>query len=108
MERILIPTAIYIKLSKINENHFFIKKKIIDSRTVCLIHFSEKKSPTDFFLKQIKIVIINLSLKSILIIQPYEKIAIMDITKTPEIKWKSSNKLNKSIRGSNSFGSTGI
>ncbi|WP_238784270.1 dCTP deaminase/dUTPase family protein [Blattabacterium cuenoti] len=102
LERRLISTGIYIQFSE-TRNNFFIKK-LIDTKTICLIHFMDKEKKK---FKEIKVLIINISFKPFLII-PYEKIGIMNITKNTEIKWESSDILNQSRRGSDSFGSTGI
>ncbi|WP_238784818.1 dCTP deaminase/dUTPase family protein [Blattabacterium cuenoti] len=71
--------------------------------------FGKKKIPVkkESIYIEIQIVIINISLKSILI-KPYQKIVIMEIYQENEIKWKKCSILNESIRGENSFGSTGI
>ncbi|WP_185862723.1 dCTP deaminase/dUTPase family protein [Blattabacterium cuenoti] len=109
LERKLIPTGLYIEFYKLKRKNFFIKKKLINTGTICLIHFSEKKkNPSKMNLYiEIQIVIINISLKYILI-KPYQKIVIMEIYQENEIKWKKCSILNESIRGENSFGSTGI
>ncbi len=41
--RKLIPTGLYVKLYKLKRKNFFIKRKLIKTVTICLIHFSEKK-----------------------------------------------------------------
>ncbi len=41
--RKLIPTGLYIEFYKLKRKNFFIKKKLINTGTICLIHFSEKK-----------------------------------------------------------------
>ncbi|WP_238785537.1 dCTP deaminase/dUTPase family protein [Blattabacterium cuenoti] len=69
--------------------------------------FGKKKISVKKESIEIQIVIINISLKSILI-KPYQKIVIMEIYQENEVKWKKCSILNESIRGENSFGSTGI
>lgn len=108
--RELIPTNLYVEFYKLKKKNFFIKKKLIRTTTICFIHFSEKKKisvKNESIYREIQIVIINISLKPILI-KPYQKIAIMEIYQENEIKWKKSSILNQSMRGENSFGSTGI
>ncbi|AWU43969.1 deoxyuridine 5'-triphosphate nucleotidohydrolase [Blattabacterium sp. (Cryptocercus kyebangensis)] len=111
LERKLISTGFYLKFSKNIKKDFFIKKKFIDTGTICIIHISDKKKEIEKgdnqYYKELKVIIINISLKNILI-QPNEKIAIMDVYPEIEIKWKKCSILNKSKRGNNSFGSTGI
>ncbi|WP_185859923.1 deoxyuridine 5'-triphosphate nucleotidohydrolase [Blattabacterium cuenoti] len=109
LDRKVIPTGLYMEVDKLKRKNFFIKKKLINTGTICLIHISEKKkypSKTNLYI-EIQIVIINISLKSILI-KPDQKIAIMEIYQENEIKWKKCSILHESIRGENSFGSTGI
>lgn len=110
LERKLIPTGLYVEFYKLKRKNFFIKRKLIRTVTIFFIHFSEKKKisvKNESIYREIQIVIINLSLKPILI-KPYQKIAIMEIYQENEIKWKKCSILNQSIRGENSFGSTGI
>ncbi|WP_185878472.1 dCTP deaminase/dUTPase family protein [Blattabacterium cuenoti] len=110
LERKLIPTDFYVEFYKLKRKNFFIKRKLTRTVTIFFIHFSEKKKisvKNESFYREIQIVIINLSLKPILI-KPYQKIAIMEIYQENEIKWEKVSILNKSIRGENSFGSTGI
>ncbi|WP_238783759.1 dCTP deaminase/dUTPase family protein [Blattabacterium cuenoti] len=107
--RSLIPTGYYIKLKQLRENNFFLIEKLINPINFCILHFSKvnnimKKNQNIF---EIKIVLLNISLKEIKI-KPHDKIAVMRIGKKFEIEWKKSSYLNKSVRGDNSFGSTGI
>ncbi|QIK16415.1 dUTP diphosphatase [Blattabacterium sp. DPU] len=101
LERKLISTGIFIKKSE--NNIFFLKKKLIEP--ICIIHITKNKKYTSY--KEISIIVINVFLKKI-IIQPNEKLGILDIVKNVKIKWEKSSILNSSVRGSNSFGSTGI
>ncbi|WP_238783799.1 dCTP deaminase/dUTPase family protein [Blattabacterium cuenoti] len=103
LERRLISTGIYIHFDE-TRNNLIVKKNFL--KTICLVFFTEKMKKIDSKSKEIKIIIINISLKSILI-HPYDPIAIVNITKEIKIEWKLSNILNKSVRGSGSFGSTG-
>ncbi|AWU45137.1 dCTP deaminase/dUTPase family protein [Blattabacterium punctulatus] len=110
LERKLISTGFYFNFYKNFKKDFFIKKKFIDPLTICIIHILNKKKiekKYSQYYKELKIIIINISLKKILI-QPNEKIAIINIYPKIKIKWKKCFILNKSKRGYNSFGSTGI
>ncbi|WP_185849254.1 dCTP deaminase/dUTPase family protein [Blattabacterium cuenoti] len=103
LERKLISTGVFIKISKNIRYSFFLKKKFIES--ICIIHLT--KSKEHISCKEIKIIVINVFFKNIMI-EPYEKLGVLDIIKNIEIKWKKCSLLNLSIRGSNNFGSTGI
>ncbi|WP_185867170.1 dCTP deaminase/dUTPase family protein [Blattabacterium cuenoti] len=103
LERKLIPTGIFIKISINTRYYFFLKRKFIES--ICIIHLTKNKE--DIFYKEINIIIINVFFKN-MIIEPYEKLGILDIIKGVKVKWNKCLILNQSIRGSNSFGSTGI
>ncbi|AWU44526.1 dCTP deaminase/dUTPase family protein [Blattabacterium punctulatus] len=110
LERKLISTGFYFNFYKNFKKDFFIKKNFIDPVTICIIHILNKKKikkKYSQYYKELKIIIINISLKKILI-QPNDKIAIINIYPEIKIKWKKYFILNKSKRGYNSFGSTGI
>ncbi|WP_185863832.1 dCTP deaminase/dUTPase family protein [Blattabacterium cuenoti] len=84
---------------------FFFKKKMIES--ICIIHLTKKKEHP--FYNEIQIIVINVfSEKRNIIIKPNEELGILDIVTDVKIKWKKCSILNKSVRGNNSFGSTGI
>lgn len=103
LERKLISTGVFIKISKNIRCSFFLKKKFIES--ICIIHFTKNKKYISY--KEIQIIVINVFFKNIMI-EPNEKLVILDIVKDVKIKWKKCSILNLSIRGGNNFGSTGI
>ncbi|WP_185857983.1 dCTP deaminase/dUTPase family protein [Blattabacterium cuenoti] len=103
LERKLIPTGFFIQVKKDPQYYFFLKKKFIES--ICIIHIKKNKKHKSY--KEIQIIIFNVFFKNIMI-KPYEKIGILNIVKNVKIKWKKCSILSISIRGSNSFGSTGI
>ncbi|WP_185872248.1 dUTP diphosphatase [Blattabacterium cuenoti] len=108
LERKLISTGIFIQFYPKMIYNFWIKKKLIEA--ICIIHLTqEKKNKTNLFLyKEIKILIINVLFKTIKI-QSNEKLVILNIFQEKnKIKWEKCIFLNTSIRGNNSFGSTGI
>ncbi|WP_185862165.1 dCTP deaminase/dUTPase family protein [Blattabacterium cuenoti] len=96
LEKKLIPTGFFIEFYKNIKYCFFIKKQFIEA--ICIIHIEKK---------EIKIIVINIFLKPIIII-PNEKLAILNMVKKTKIKWNKCTILNKSMRGDNSFGSSGI
>ncbi|WP_185860747.1 dUTP diphosphatase [Blattabacterium cuenoti] len=102
--RKLISTGVLIKKSKDTRCSFFLRKKFIES--ICVIHLTKNKKHTSY--EEIKIIIINILYKNIMIV-PGEKLVILNIFKNiRKIKWKKCSDLSLSVRGSNSFGSTGI
>lgn|GEM_PF-3832952 len=103
LERILIPTGFFIQISENTKYSFFLKEKFIES--IYVIHLKKhKKYP---LYQEIQIIVLNVFFKN-MIIKPREKLVILYIMKNIQVKWKKSYTLNLSIRGSNSFGSTGI
>ncbi|WP_185852178.1 dCTP deaminase/dUTPase family protein [Blattabacterium cuenoti] len=103
LERKLISTGVFIKISKKPKCSFLLIKKFIES--ICIVHLTENKKYT--FYKEIQIIVINVFFKKIMI-EPNDRLVILDLVKDVEIKWKKCSILNLSMRGSNSFGSTGI
>ncbi|WP_238784992.1 dCTP deaminase/dUTPase family protein [Blattabacterium cuenoti] len=103
MERKLISTGIFIKISKETRCSFLLRRKFVES--ICIVHLSEKKEHSLY--KEIQIIAINVFFKKIMI-EPNEKLVIVDLVKDVEIKWKKCSILSRSMRGNNSFGSTGI
>ncbi|WP_341659985.1 dUTP diphosphatase [Blattabacterium cuenoti] len=103
LERKLISTGLFIYEN--TRCSFFLKRKMIES--ICVIHLTkEKKHP---FYNEIQIIIINVFPEKNIMIHPNEELGILDIiTDVKKIKWKKCSILNRSIRGNNSFGSTGI
>ncbi|WP_341658122.1 hypothetical protein [Blattabacterium cuenoti] len=68
--------------------------------------YEKKKHP---LYNEIQIIVINVFPEKNIMIKPNEKLGILDIvTDVKKIKWKKCSILNRSIRGNNSFGSTGI
>ncbi|WP_238783956.1 dCTP deaminase/dUTPase family protein [Blattabacterium cuenoti] len=104
MERKLISTGIFIQFSKKIKYHFFLKKKLIEA--VCVIHITKNKENT-VLCQEIKMIITNVLFET-MTIQSNEKLAILNIFQGPQIKWDKCSILNTSMRGCNSFGSTGI
>ncbi|WP_341653856.1 dUTP diphosphatase [Blattabacterium cuenoti] len=103
LERKLISTGLFIYEN--TRCSFFFKKKMIES--ICVIHLTKKKKHP--FYNEIQIIVINVFPEKNIMIKPNEKLGILDIvTDVKRIKWKKCSILNRSIRGNNSFGSTGI
>ncbi|BAR91795.1 dUTP diphosphatase [Blattabacterium cuenoti] len=103
LKRKLISTGLFIYEN--TRYSFFLKKKMIES--ICVIHLTKKKKHP--FYMEIQIIVINVSPKKKIIIYPNEELGVLDIvTNVKKIKWKESSILNISMRGNNSFGSTGI
>ncbi|WP_341656316.1 dUTP diphosphatase [Blattabacterium cuenoti] len=103
LERKLISTGLLIYEN--TRCSFFLKKKMIES--ICIIHLTQKKEHP--FYNEIQIIVINvLPERKNIIIKPNEELGILDIVTDVKIKWKKCSILNRSIRGNNSFGSTGI
>ncbi|WP_185861300.1 dUTP diphosphatase [Blattabacterium cuenoti] len=107
LERKLISTGVFVKISKSIRYSFFVRKKFLQS--ICIIHLTKNKKHSLYKYKEveIKIIVINIFFQNI-IIEPYQALIILDIVKNVKIKWKKCSILNQSIRGNNSFGSTGI
>ncbi|WP_341653773.1 dUTP diphosphatase [Blattabacterium cuenoti] len=102
LERKLISTGLLIYEK--TRCSFFLKKRMIES--ICVIHLTKKEHP---FYNEIQIIVINVFPEKNIIIKPNEELGILDIiTNVKNIKWKKCSILNRSIRGNNSFGSTGI
>ncbi|WP_341662591.1 dUTP diphosphatase [Blattabacterium cuenoti] len=105
LKRKLISTGLFIYEN--TRCSFFLKKKMIESKSICIIHLTKKKEHP--FYNEIQIIVINVfPEKKSIIIKPNEELGILDIVTDVKIKWKKCSILNKSIRGNNSFGSTGI
>ncbi|ACY40606.1 dUTP diphosphatase [Blattabacterium sp. (Blattella germanica) str. Bge] len=104
MERKLISTGILIQFSKKMKYHFFLKQKLIEA--ICVIHITKYEKNT-VLCQEIKILITNILFET-MIIQPNEKLVLVNIFQGTQIKWEPCSILNTSIRGSNGFGSTGI
>ncbi len=102
LERKLISTGLFIYEN--TRCSFFLKTKKIES--ICIIHLT-KKNKYPFYM-EIQIIVINVFPEKNIMIKPNEKLGILDIVTDVKIKWKKCSILNKSIRGNNSFGSTGI
>ncbi len=84
---------------------FFFKKK---NDRIYLYHSSYEKKKHPLY-NEIQIIVINVFPEKNIMIKPNEKLGILDIvTDVKKIKWKKCSILNRSIRGNNSFGSTGI
>ncbi|WP_238784407.1 dCTP deaminase/dUTPase family protein [Blattabacterium cuenoti] len=97
LERKLVSTDIVgMDFSKNINPYFLLKKKLI--KAICIIYIEKK---------EIKILVINVFFKN-MIIMPNEKLAILNIIKETRIKWKKCAFLNRTERGDNSFGSSGI
>ncbi|WP_244273565.1 dUTP diphosphatase [Blattabacterium cuenoti] len=104
LERKLISTGIFF-IYENTKYSFFLKKKMI--KTVCIIHITKNKKK-HFFYDEIQIIIINVFPEKNIIIEPNNKIGVLGVVKHVKIKWKKCSILNISMRGDNSFGSTGI
>ncbi|WP_341651208.1 hypothetical protein [Blattabacterium cuenoti] len=73
---------------------------------MCHSSYEKKKHP---FYNEIQIIVINVFPEKNIMINPNEELGILDIIiDVKKIKWKKCSILNRSIRGNNSFGSTGI
>ncbi|WP_185882441.1 dCTP deaminase/dUTPase family protein [Blattabacterium cuenoti] len=107
LERKLIPTNLYLKLSIKKQIIFLIRKQLINFGIICILHISKKIYKPSYCYQIVKILMINMISKNI-IIYPNEKLVIIDLYKQPKIKWIFCSQLNKSIRQNNGFGSTGI
>ncbi|WP_238784777.1 dCTP deaminase/dUTPase family protein [Blattabacterium cuenoti] len=106
LERKLISTGILIKIPKNTRYSFSLIKKFIES--ICIIHLTKNINNKKYSLyNEIQIIVINIFFKN-MIIEPNDKLVIFDIIEGVKIKWEKCSILSRSIRGSNSFGSTGI
>ena len=106
MDRKLINTGIFIIYPKKIKYHIFLKKQFIEA--ICCIHIVviNRKNQSRYY-REIKMIITNIFFERMKI-QPEKKLAIINIIEENQINWKKSDLLNTSIRGINSFGSTGI
>ncbi|WP_185859347.1 dCTP deaminase/dUTPase family protein [Blattabacterium cuenoti] len=104
MERKLISTGIFIQFPKKIKYHFFLKKKFIEA--ICVIHITKNKKNT-VLCQEIKMIITNVLFETMKI-RSNEKLAVVNIFQGTQIKWEKCSILNTSMRGCNSFGSTGI
>ncbi|WP_185871113.1 dUTP diphosphatase [Blattabacterium cuenoti] len=110
LERKLIPTDLFFKFPKKGKYFFLLKKEFIQAiSTVHIIKKNERFDENQNTLNNnIQIIIINPFYKTI-IINPNDSLAKIDLFKIiDEIKWKECSTINSSIRGVDSFGSTGI
>ncbi|AGW86351.1 Deoxyuridine 5-Triphosphate Nucleotidohydrolase [Blattabacterium sp. (Nauphoeta cinerea)] len=106
LERKLISTGILIKTPKNTRHSFSLIKKFIES--ICIIHITKNIKNKKYTLyNEIQIIVINVFFKNIMI-EPNDELGIFDLIEGVKIKWEKCSILSRSIRGSNSFGSTGI
>lgn len=108
LERKLIPTNLFFEFPKKGKYLFLLKKEFIQA--ISIIHRTRKRSNVneDILNNNIQIIIINPFYKTI-IVHPNDSLAKIDLFKViDEIKWEKCSTISSSIRGINSFGSTGI
>ncbi|WP_185869070.1 dCTP deaminase/dUTPase family protein [Blattabacterium cuenoti] len=105
LERKLIPTGIFIRFHQKMKYHFLVKKKLVEA--ICIIHFAKNNKENPFLDQEIKILLINVFFEKMKI-QSNEQLVVVNIFQGNKIKWEKCSILNTSVRGSNSFGSTGI
>lgn len=104
MERVLIPTGIYIQLPKGYEAQ--IRPR---SGLACKYGITVTNSPGTIdadYTGEIKVSLINLSADKF-VIHPGERIAQMVVAKHETVEWDEVATLNETERGEGGFGSTG-
>lgn len=103
--RELIPTGIYIELSKGYEAQIRPRSGLAFKNGVTVLN-SPGTIDADYR-GEIKVLLTNLSPNEF-IIEPGERIAQIVFSKHETISWQEVNELNDSVRGSGGFGHTGI
>ncbi len=104
LERILIPTGLYIELPQGLEAQIRPRSGLAIKKGISLVN-SPGTIDSDYR-GEIKVIIINLS-NEVQVIDPSERIAQMVIAPYFQITWETVESLSDTKRGKGGFGSTG-
>ena len=105
LERVLIPTGLYIELPKGYEAQIRPRSGLSIKKGLTLVN-TPGTIDSDYR-GEIKIIMINLS-PDTQEVQPGERIAQMVIAKYEQITWQAVEVLGDTDRGAGGFGSTGV
>lgn len=105
LERVLIPTGLYIELPKGYEAQIRPRSGLSIKKGLTLVN-TPGTIDSDYR-GEIKIIMINLS-PDTQEVQPGERIAQMVIAKYEQITWQAVEVLGDTNRGAGGFGSTGV
>jgi dUTP pyrophosphatase len=104
LERILVPTGIYLELPQGYEAQIRPRSGLAIKKG---LSFPNTPGTIDSdYRGEIKVIVINLS-NEVQQIEPSERIAQMVIAKYEQISWEEVDQLTESERGAGGFGSTG-
>jgi dUTP pyrophosphatase len=104
MERILVPTGLFIELPENHEAQIRPRSGLAVKQGVTCLN-TPGTIDADYR-GEIKIILINLSTE-MQVIHPGDRIAQMVIQKVEKIEWIHTNKLQETERGDGGFGHTG-
>ena len=104
MERVLIPTGLFIELPKGYEAQIRPRSGLAAKQGITCLN-SPGTIDSDYR-GEIKVILINLSGEQ-QVIQPGERIAQMIIQKVEQAAWKEVNQIETTIRNEGGFGHTG-
>lgn len=104
MERILVPTGLFIELPKGFEAQIRPRSGLAIKKGISLVN-TPGTIDADYR-GEIKIIMINLSLEDFLI-EDGERIAQMIISRHENAEWSQVNELNETSRGAGGFGHSG-
>lgn len=105
LERILVPTGIYIELPQGYEAQVRPRSGLAIKHGISIVN-SPGTVDSDYR-GELKVILINLSSAPFQLL-PGERIAQMIVAKHEKVKWVDSDLLQESDRGTGGFGSTGL
>lgn len=104
LERVLVPTGLYISLSKGYEAQVRPRSGLAIKKGITVLN-SPGTIDADYR-GEIKVILVNLS-QEIFIVEDGERIAQMVISKHEQVDWQEVDVLDETHRGAGGFGHTG-
>ncbi len=104
LERVLVPTGIYIELPEGYEAQIRPRSGLASKHGITVAN-APGTIDADYR-GEIKVAIINLSKESF-VLNPGERVAQMVVAKFERVEWEETDTLSDSERGAGGFGSTG-
>ncbi len=104
LERVLVPTGIYIELPEGYEAQIRPRSGLASKHGITVAN-APGTIDADYR-GEIKVAIINLSKESF-VLNPGERVAQMVVAKFERVEWEETDALSDSERGAGGFGSTG-
>lgn len=105
MERVLVPTGLYIELPRGYEAQIRPRSGLAYKFGLTVLN-SPGTIDSDYR-GEIKVLLVNLS-KETFVVKDGERVAQMIVARHEKIVWDSATTLNDTVRGAGGYGSTGV